>query len=61
MQDDDRASNMIYVIRKQHYPDAWGNKPLAFAIYVRRRLRLVFLGYSWSREGAERALKEIMQ
>jgi hypothetical protein len=44
-------------IRKQRYRDAWGRRPLSFAIYCNHR----FIAYSWSFSGAWRAVQLIKE
>jgi hypothetical protein len=44
-------------IRKQNYPDFYGERPLSYAIYNGFR----FLGYSWSLHGAWVALQLIRE
>lgn len=51
---------MTFTISTQRYPTHTGERPLSWAIYLRRRWRgKLFLGYSWSRAGAERAIQEL--
>lgn len=41
---------MKLYIRKQNYPDHWGERPTSYAIWLKRSWwrRREFLGYSWS-------------
>lgn len=50
---------MTLIIRKQFYPTHSGERPLSWAIYLKTRWRKRFLGYSWSFEGALRAIQEL--
>lgn len=46
---------MTFKIKKQFYPTHTGERPLSWAIYRGRK----FLAYSWSLDGALRAVREL--
>lgn len=50
---------MNLIIKPQNYPTADGECPLTYAIYLQTENEEIFLAYSWTQSGAERAVKEI--